>query len=125
MENYEIILGIKPVPEHLYARSEKASAVNDKRSQMKGCTVIPRQSNNCVWLNKEQRDKLRTDITALLEMGVWHSRTIYNMLQTRGKIPRLKTNGNYLSFKSFSAYVTDCNKASGNKYFTNIKRKSA
>lgn len=96
ISSWEVLLGMKPIPQHLYKEIEEGRKPEAK--------FVPNLHDASKAISLHDRTILRRDIRSyLVEKFDYKTLELYGIFMTEGLIPRLE-NGKYLTASAFSKY---------------------
>lgn len=96
INSWEVLLGMKPIPPHLYKEKEESYKPEVK--------FVPNLHDATKAISLNDRTILRRDIRSYLsEKFDYKTLELYGIFMTEGLIPRLE-NGKYLTASAFSKY---------------------
>lgn len=96
ISSWEVLLGMKPIPPHLYKEKEESYKPEVK--------FVPNLHDATKAISLNDRTILRRDIRSYLsEKFDYKTLELYGIFMTEGLIPRLE-NGKYLTASAFSKY---------------------
>lgn len=104
MNYYELILGHYHIPERFYSVNENASVLKRNKSFITK-KHKERKLGSGKWLNKDQKTKLKEDITEIFSKKKITVEDMYSNFMETGVLPKIG-GINPISLKTFERYAT-------------------